>query len=422
MASLNKINDLKLNTIMLYLLTFSNYFFALATIPYLTRILQPELYGLIGFAMAIMVYFQLIIDFGFMLSATQRVAENYSDCYKLRKITTSVLGAKVVLSVISLITLVVIDLWFDIFSGENVLFGLFFLNTVFSSLIPDYLYRGLEKMRLITIRTVAVKALFTVLIYVFLQEPSQYCLVPLFYLFGSIAATLWSYIDIYKRFNIYFIRITENEIFDEIKISFPFFVSRIATTIYGASNIMMLKYIYPTNMEIGYYTSSDKIVSIARSASSPIADSLYPYMVKNRDYKLMFKILLWIMPLVLIGCIFLFVYAVPICMIIFGEQYAETGHILRYMIPLMVIVLPNYVFGFPALVPLGLARIANLSNVIGAVIQIIGLCFLFFNDLADVYNVCILTSITEGAVLLIRITATMYGIKRNKTIPSRISN
>ena len=422
MASLNKINDLKLNTIMLYLLTFSNYFFALATIPYLTRILQPELYGLIGFAMAIMVYFQLIIDFGFMLSATQRVAENYSDCYKLRKITTSVLGAKVVLSVISLITLVVIDLWFDIFSGENVLFGLFFLNTVFSSLIPDYLYRGLEKMRLITIRTVAVKALFTVLIYVFLQEPSQYCLVPLFYLFGSIAATLWSYIDIYKRFNIYFIRITVNEIFDEIKISFPFFVSRIATTIYGASNIMMLKYIYPTNMEIGYYTSSDKIVSIARSASSPIADSLYPYMVKNRDYKLMFKILLWIMPLVLIGCIFLFVYAVPICMIIFGEQYAETGHILRYMIPLMVIVLPNYVFGFPALVPLGLARIANLSNVIGAVIQIIGLCFLFFNDLADVYNVCILTSITEGAVLLIRITATMYGIKRNKTIPSRISN
>lgn len=412
MTSSNKKNDLKLNTIMLYLLTFSNYFFALATIPYLTRVLQPELYGLIGFAMAIMVYFQLIIDFGFMLSATQRVAENYSDCYKLRKITTSVLGAKGVLSVISLIILVVIDLWFDIFSGEYVLFVLFFLNTVFSSLIPDYLYRGLEKMRLITIRTVAVKALFTVLIYVFLQEPGQYCLVPLFYLLGSIAATLWSYIDIYKRFDVYLIRITAKDIFDEIKVSFPFFVSRIATTIYGASNIMMLKYIYPTNIEIGYYTSSDKIVSIARSASSPIADSLYPYMVKNKDYKLLFKILLWVMPLVLIGCTLLFIYAVPICKFIFGEQYAETGHILRYMIPLMVIVLPNYIFGFPALVPLRLARIANLSNIIGAVIQIIGLCFLFFNDLTDVYNVCILTSITEGIILLIRISATIYGLKK----------
>lgn len=267
-------------------------------------------------------------------------------------------------------------------------------------------------MRLITIRTVAVKALFTVLIYVFLQEPGQYCLVPLFYLLGSIAATLWSYIDIYKRFDVYLIRITAKDIFDEIKVSFPFFVSRIATTIYGASNIMMLKYIYPTNIEIGYYTSSDKIVSIARSASSPIADSLYPYMVKNKDYKLLFKILLWVMPLVLIGCTLLFIYAVPICKLIFGEQYAETGHILRYMIPLMVIVLPNYIFGFPALVPLGLARIANLSNIIGAVIQIIGLCFLFFNDLTDVYNVCILTSITEGIILLIRISATIYGLKK----------
>lgn len=412
MNRINKRNNLKLNTIMLYLLTFSNYFFALATIPYLTRILQPELYGLIGFAMAIMVYFQLIIDFGFMLSATQRVAENYSDCYKLRKISTSVLGAKVFLSVISLIILVLLDLWFDIFSGEKVLFGLFFLNTVFSSLIPDYLYRGLEKMRLITIRTVAVKALFTVLIYVFLQEPSQYCLVPLFYLLGSIAATLWSYVDIYKRFNIFFIRITVKDIVEEIKLSFPFFVSRIATTVYSASNIMMLKYIYPTNIEIGYYTSSDKVVSIARSASSPIADSLYPYMVKNRDYKLMFKILLWVMPLVLIGCTFLFIYAVPICTIIFGEQYAETGHILRCMIPMMVIVLPNYVFGFPALVPIGLANIANLSNIIGAIIQVIGLSILFWNDKANVYNICILTSMTEGTILLLRIAATMYGLKK----------
>ena len=40
------------NTIMLYVLTLSNYVFSLLTVPYQTRVLGPELYGIIGFAIA----------------------------------------------------------------------------------------------------------------------------------------------------------------------------------------------------------------------------------------------------------------------------------------------------------------------------------------------------------------------------------
>ena len=50
------------NTFMLYLLTFSNYFLSLVVVPYETRILGPTVYGTLGAATAIMVYFQLVID------------------------------------------------------------------------------------------------------------------------------------------------------------------------------------------------------------------------------------------------------------------------------------------------------------------------------------------------------------------------
>ena len=58
------------NTVMLYILQFSAYFFSFITTPYQTRIMGPEIYGKIGYATAMMVYFQLFLDFGFILSST----------------------------------------------------------------------------------------------------------------------------------------------------------------------------------------------------------------------------------------------------------------------------------------------------------------------------------------------------------------
>lgn len=63
------------NTVMLYLLTFSNYFLSLVVVPYETRVLGVEVFGVLGAATAIMVYFQLVVDFGFLLSGTQEVAK-----------------------------------------------------------------------------------------------------------------------------------------------------------------------------------------------------------------------------------------------------------------------------------------------------------------------------------------------------------
>ena len=67
------------NTLMLYLLTFSNYFLGLIVAPYETRVLGTEGYGILGAATAVMVYFQLVIDFGFLLSATRDIAQIRED-------------------------------------------------------------------------------------------------------------------------------------------------------------------------------------------------------------------------------------------------------------------------------------------------------------------------------------------------------
>ena len=59
------------NTIMLYIMQFSPDFLSFIVVPYETRVLGATVYGKVGVATAIMVYFQLVIDLA-LFSARRR--------------------------------------------------------------------------------------------------------------------------------------------------------------------------------------------------------------------------------------------------------------------------------------------------------------------------------------------------------------
>ena len=166
------------NTAMLAILQLSTYVLALVVVPYQTRVLGPEVYGILGAATAVMVYFQLIIDFGFLLSSTEDVASHRDDKDYLRRLLTAVTICKIGLAVVSGVILLVLCQVIGAWEGRTGLFLLFYLSTVCTSLMPDYMYRGLEKMTAITVRTVAIRTFFTVCIFVFLRRPEDLFVVP----------------------------------------------------------------------------------------------------------------------------------------------------------------------------------------------------------------------------------------------------
>ena len=61
------------NTVMLYILQFSNIFLSFLTQGYQSRVLGMELLGTLGAAQYTTNFFQIFIDFGFILSATAEV-------------------------------------------------------------------------------------------------------------------------------------------------------------------------------------------------------------------------------------------------------------------------------------------------------------------------------------------------------------
>lgn len=391
------------NTLMLEILQFSTYILALIAVPYETRILGPEIYGILGAATAVMVYFQLVIDFGFLLSATEEVSARRDNPQELCRILTCVTLAKLALALLSGAVLLILCQIIAPWKDRAGLFALFFLSTALTSLMPDYLYRGMEKMSAITIRTVAIRAFFTAAIFIFLKKPEDLYVIPLLNIVGNGLALLAAFWDLNRRFRIRFRRVGWSDILNSLRRSSVFFYSRIATTAYTSLNTVILDLIAAGGGATGFYTAADKLITTGRNALSPISDSLYPYMARHRDFKLVKKILLIAMPVITLFCVGCFIWAEPLCRLLLGEEFGPAGQVLRAMLPVGIVTLPSYILGFPTLTAMGLSKYANYSVIFGSVLHIVNLSVLFLTGHVNMVTLAVLVSVAETAILLFRI-------------------
>lgn len=399
------------NTGFLYLMTISVQLLNVLTIPYLTRVLGPSMYGRIGLAQGYMAYVQIVLDFGFILSATQIISENRTDKCLIANVITSVSAVKVILLIVVAIIFGIL-FFLGFFDSKNaMIIFIYLIAYLMNALLPDYFYRGIEDMKITSIRTVAIRVVFTILIFVCVKNQSDYLFVPVSFLISSICALVFSLIDIRVRYKIRFGELKIIHVKNIFSKSIPFFISRFASTFYQALNVIIIGRFYGNSSVVGYYTSSDKLITLTKTASSPIADSLYPYMLKNKNFKLVKKLLIIMMPIITVGVIVVGIFAEPICVIAFGREYRDAGTILRLLLPIAWVILPTYIIAFPVMSPLGLVKYANRSNVVGMVIQLLGLFALKVTGLLNVYTICGLTSVTEVSVFIYRLTVV---ILRNK--------
>lgn len=405
------------NTLMLYILQGSAMLLSFIAVPYETRILGVATYGLIGVSTAIMIYFQLVVDFGFLLSATEDVSRNREDKPYLRRTLTSVTWCKLMLSAASFGVLILLCAVIPAWREKWLLLLLFFVSTVFTSFMPDYLYRGIEDMTAIAVRTVIIRTFFTAAIFFLLRKPEDIYWIPVLNIIGNGIAMLAAYVDLHKRFDIHLCRVTVKDVWQSFKRSSVFFASRFATTFYTALNTVILDIITAGGANTSLYTSADKLITTGKNVLTPVSDSLYPYMTKNKDFKLVKKVLLIIMPVIVLFCTGCFIFADKLCALLFGAEFAAAGNVLRAMLPVGVVILPSYLLGFPTLTAMGLSKYANLSVVFGTVIHLINLAILYFTGNINMISLGILLSVAETVILLFRAAVIWKHRDRLRAVP-----
>lgn len=91
-------NKITSNVIMLYGLNIAKIIFPFLTLPYLTRILSVESYGVVSYVKSLMVYMQVLTDFGFILSGTKDIVDAKQDWGRIQHIVSDILLARVILA------------------------------------------------------------------------------------------------------------------------------------------------------------------------------------------------------------------------------------------------------------------------------------------------------------------------------------
>ncbi|WP_040195666.1 oligosaccharide flippase family protein [Candidatus Soleaferrea massiliensis] len=399
------------NTVMLYIMQVSGYIFPLLTFPYLTRVLGPEYFGVTTFVSATITYFQLVVDFGFLLSATRDCSLHRDNKQKLQEILSSVVKAKTFIATIAFAGIFILIIFVPQYQEHGLYLALSYLAVFASAFIPDYMFRGIERMSVITYRSVASKALYTVLIFIFVRQDTDYVLIPIFMFAANVFVVIWSFIYLYKKLDIRWIKTPVSSVVAAIKDSAVFFVSRIATTIYNATNVVALGFFFPS-AALASFTSANDLITKGRGMFSPIADSIYPYMVKQKNFKLIKKVLIFSFPIILAGTVFLYIFTPEAIRIVCGEGYEGAIPIFRILLFMVPITLPIYLLGFPTLGALNMMKEANLTIVYAAVYHVIGLLILFAVGKFEFIPVAILTVTSEFVVLISRAIYSYLGFKR----------
>ena len=318
------------NSAMLMAMNIAKMIFPLLTLPYLTRVLSTDCYGSVVYVKSVTAYLQLLVDFGFVLSATKEIVRVRHDKAAQEKIMGDVLLARLWLAGAALVILVVLTAVLPILRARPLLSLLSFLPVFLTLFLFDFLFRGLERMEAIALRFVVMRGIATALTFVLIRSDADVLRIPLLDTLGSLVAVLMVFPQLH-RLGLH-VRLSRNAsaAWAMLKDSAVYFASNVASTSFSALNTLLLGIIL-TTQEVAYWGVCIQAVAAVQALYTPITDSLYPVMVRERNFHRILKMVKLFLPLVLAGCAAAYFLADFGIVLIGGKAYAPAARIFRYL-------------------------------------------------------------------------------------------
>jgi len=356
------------NFISLSIIQGAGFILPLITLPYLVRVLGVETYGLINFAAANVMYLFILVSFGCDLAATREISLCREDADRVSLIFSSVMFVKISLLIFSTILLVSFSV-FETIRQHFILYLFSFGIVLGNVLFPSWYFQGIERMKYITYLNLLSRVFFTGMIFIFVQNESDYLYVPLLNSIGSILAGVLSLFIIIHHFKLKIRKPDKAFIVNHVKQSFHIFLSRLANSgsRYFVITIIGLKF---NNTVVGYYSMVEKLYQAFLSIGGITSQALYPYMARTRNIVFFKKIFYIIAATSIITLVFVLVWNVNILNIFFKEKNEVMSGIFLIMFSGSIFGILSALLGYPLLGAFGYMKYANNSLIYASIVYI----------------------------------------------------
>lgn len=333
---MNKIRDLKINTILNFIKTGTNIIFPLITFPYISRVLLPDNVGKINFGSTYVNYFTLIATLGITTYAVRECSKVRDNQNKLEKLASEIFSINICTTIVSYIFLALSLLLFEDIAEYRQLIIVQSMVILFTTLGADWLNTAMEDFVYITIRSVLFQLLSLVLMFIFVKKPDDYIVYALITVLSSSGANIAN-IFYRKKF-------CKTKFTLEInwkKHLFPIvilFVMILSQTIFTSADVTMLG-LFKGDYEVGIYSTAVKLERLISQIVSSIVFVLMPrlsYMFGIGDYEkinILLRKVLGTFLLLGIPCfVGTFVMSEEIIFIIAGSAYMEAVTVLKILL------------------------------------------------------------------------------------------
>lgn len=373
----------------------------LIILPYLVRVLGIENYGLIATSLAIIMLFNIVVSFGFELSATKDVSVSKTNNNKLSEIFSTVMFIKVTFLIISFIVLVFLTEYVSVMNENSTLFFLTFGVVIGHAIFPSWLFQGMEKIKYITYINLITATCSTGLIFLLVQDEKDILYVPLLNSIGGILGALYSLRLANKIFNIKYIPPKRKNIFLYLKSSYAFFLSRAANngSRYYAVTLIGL---YFGNSLAGYYSLAEKSFYAFVSLGGLISQAIYPYMCRTKNVIFLKKILIIATLISIILVVPVMYYNEYIFYFLFDEESEVLSSVFEILFFGSIFSIIGSLIGYPLLSAFNYDKHANNSLLYSSVLYIflITVSAYFFNS---IYLISASMVIFKFSVLILRV-------------------
>ncbi|MEI8052631.1 MAG: oligosaccharide flippase family protein [Bacteroidota bacterium] len=269
--------------------------FPLIIFPYLLRVLGVEGFGVFTLIQAVIMYVDLLVTFGFGLTATKAIAKNISNETNTHHIISSVFFIKIILFAIPAV-LFLTGVIFIPFLRDNFSFILISgLYVIGNMLFPDWYFQGIQKMRTITVVTFISKCISFVLIISFVKNKTDIGYAISAMAIGNFIAGLFGFIMLMRTVSLKIKPAPKRFIMAFFKESGYVFSSLILVPLYSTVNLFILQF-FTNPLMVGYYAISEKIFNAISMITSVANRTFYPYLsqlyrtslmnFKNNVYKI----------------------------------------------------------------------------------------------------------------------------------------
>lgn len=265
-------------------LSLCNYIFPLITYPYVSRILGVTNIGVCSYVDSIITYFMLFSMLGVASVGVREIAKCRSDQQEINRLTSGLIFINLSLTLLAILILIILTFSVSLFHPykEFLLVGI--VKLFFNVFLIEWFFQGLQNFKYITIRSVVIRIIYVVAIFVFVKSKEDticyYALTS-----GTVvinALCNWIYAHRFFSFTLCSLRLRDLIFFVA---SFGYY--KILTSLYTTFNVFFLGTVSGSE-EVGYFSTATKLNGIIMAVFTAFTTVMVPHvaqLMKNGDQK-----------------------------------------------------------------------------------------------------------------------------------------